>query len=121
MRRSRPWTAHRARPRRCSSTPRRSTSKCTSRRSPSTTARLHEDLAARLVARLVLTPDEETTLDGDVSLAYFAAMDRLQNILDESLLLIDSTSDAAPGAIPDEARATHDVRCLLYTSDAADE
>ena len=110
MRRSRPWTAHRARPRRCSSTPRRSTSKCTSRRSPSTTARLHEDLAARLVARLVLTPDEETTLDGDVSLAYFAAMDRLQHILDESLLLIDSTSDAAPGTIPDDARATHDVR-----------
>ncbi|WFD31153.1 Golgi transport complex subunit 6 [Malassezia sp. CBS 17886] len=92
-------------------------------------AHTHEDMAESLLARLTLTPDEYAVLAGAeacVDARLFGVMDRLQQILDETLVLMDAAGGDASGVardaehpgggdrlhagVPAAARAARDVR-----------
>ena len=77
-----------------------------------TLARTHAALAERLLQRLTLSPTEAAALEQVDGAPFFAALDRLYAILDDALVLMDAcgADAAAPGTIPEDARATHDVR-----------
>ena len=79
-------------------------------------AKMHQRLAERLLTRFTLTSDEMAIVqapDAPVDDAFLGVMDRLQTILDESLLLMDVSeedSETPAGSVQPSARAVEDIR-----------
>jgi len=74
-------------------------------------AQMHQRLAERLLTRFTLTSDEMAIVqapDAPVDDAFLGVMDRLQTILDESLLLMDvrdEDGETPAGSVQPSARA----------------
>lgn len=79
-------------------------------------AQTHQRMVERLMTRFTLTSDEMAIVqapDAPVDDAFLAVIDRLQTILDESLLLTDvgeEEGEAPAGSVPRAARAVKDIR-----------
>ena len=79
-------------------------------------AQMHQRLAERLLTRFTLTSDEMAIVqapDAPVDDAFLGVMDRLQTILDESLLLMDvrdEDGETPAGSVQPSARAAEDIR-----------